>query len=74
MKLSKLLHVISVAFGLAGMFMSVFAILFWPADIIWLGLTREVMLLCAVTSLLTAIWLQLATMHHMMLEKKGEIF
>ena len=36
-------------------------------------MTREVMLLCSITTLLVAIWLQIATIHHMMLERKGEI-
>lgn len=73
MKLSKVLHIISVAFGLVGIAMSVGAVLFWPAGVVWFGLTREVMLLCAITSLLAAIWIQIATIHHMMLEKRGEI-
>ncbi len=73
MKLSKLLHVISVVMGLIGMAMSAFAVLLWPADVVWFGLTREIMLLCAITSLLAAIWIQIATIHHMMLEKRGEI-
>ena len=73
MKLSKFLHVISVVMGLIGMAMSAFAVLFWPAGVGWFGLTREVMLLCSITSLLAAIWIQIATIHHMMLEKKGDI-
>ena len=73
MKLSKVLHVISVVMGLIGMAMSGFAVLFWPAGVVWFGLTREIMLLCAITSLLAAIWIQIATIHHMMLEKRGEI-
>ena len=73
MKLSKLLHVISIVAGLIGISMSSFAVLFWPAGVVWFGLTREVMLLCSVTSLLAAIWIQIATIHHMMLEKRGEI-
>lgn len=73
MKLSKVLHVISVIAGIVGVAMSAFAVLFWPANVVWFGLTRDIMLLCAITSLLAAIWLQVATIHHMMLEKKGEI-
>lgn len=73
MKLSKLMHVASVAMGLIGMAMSAFAVLFWPAGVVWFGMTREIMLLCAITSLLAAIWIQIAVIHHMMLEKKGEI-
>jgi hypothetical protein len=29
--------------------------------------------MCAITSFLAAIWIQIATIHHIMLEKKGEI-
>ncbi len=73
MKLSKVLHVISIIAGIVGVAMSAFAVLVWPANVVWFGLTRDIMLLCAITSLLAAIWLQIATIHHMMLEKKGEI-
>jgi hypothetical protein len=31
------------------------------------------MLMCSMTALLAAIWLQIATIHHMMLEKRGAI-
>lgn len=73
MKLSQLLHVISVFMGLVGVAMSAFAVLIWPSGTVWFGMTREIMLLCAITSLLTAIWVQIATIHHMMLEKKGKL-
>ncbi len=73
MKLSQFLHVISVIMGLVGVAMSAFAVLVWPTGVVWFGMTREIMLLCAVTSLLTAIWIQIATIHHMMLEKKGKL-
>lgn len=73
MKLSKLLHVVSAIFGAIGVLMSAFAVLVWPADVVWFGMTRDSMLLCAITSLLAAIWLQAATIHHLMLERRGEI-
>ncbi len=73
MKLSKVLHVISVIAGLVGVLMSAFVVLVWPAGDVWFGLTREIMLLCSITSLLAAIWLQIATIHHLMLEKRGEL-
>ncbi|MEK9130552.1 MAG: hypothetical protein AAB429_00350 [Patescibacteria group bacterium] len=73
MKLSQLLHVISVVMGLIGVAMSAFAVLVWPSGTVWFGLTREIMLLCAITSLLAAIWILIATIHHMMLEKKGKL-
>ena len=73
MKFSQILHVISVAMGLIGITMSAFAVLVWPSRTVWFGMTREIMLLCAITSLLTAIWIQIATIHHMMLEKNGKL-
>ena len=73
MKLSKILHVISVVLGIIGMAMSAVSVLFWPAGVVWFGMTRDVMLMCSITTLLGAIWIQIATIHHIMLEKKGEI-
>jgi len=73
MKLSKLFHVISIVLGLIGLAMSAIAVLFWPGGVVWFELTREVMLMCSITLLLAAIWIQIATIHHIMLEKKGEI-
>jgi drug/metabolite transporter (DMT)-like permease len=69
MKLSKLLHVISVFLGLTGLVLWAVAILASSA----FGQTREVMLLCAALSFLTAIWLVLGAMHHNTLEKTREI-
>jgi len=73
MKLSKLFHVLSVLLGLIGVVMWTVAILAWPAGVIRFGMPREVMLLCAGLSLLTAIWLLIGAMHHITLEKAGEI-
>ena len=73
MKLSKLFHVLSVLLGLVGVVMWFAAILAWPAGTIWFGMTREVMLLCAILSLLTAIWFAIGAMHHTTLEKTGEV-
>ena len=73
MKLSKLFHVLSVLLGLTGIVMWSVAIHAWPAGTIRFGVTREVMLLCAIVSLLTAIWLVIGAMHHITLEKSGEI-
>ena len=73
MKLSKVLHVLSVLLGLIGFVMSGITVLAWPGGVVWFGVTREVMLLCSITLLLSAIWLQIATIHHMILEKHGEI-
>ena len=73
LKLSKVLHAFSVILGSLGLAMAGWAVLLWPAGG-WFGLDRPTMLLCAIALLLAAIWIQLATMHHMMLEKNGENF
>ena len=73
MKLSKILHVVSVVMGLIGITMSAWVVLFWPVDAVWFRVTRNVMMFCSITSILAAIWLQIGTIHHMMLEKQGEV-
>ncbi len=61
MKLSKIFHVLSVVSGVLGV-------------LAFFGLWGGMMLGSSVIPLLLiAIWLQTATIHHMMLEKKGEI-
>ena len=73
MKRSNLFHVLSVLLGLTGVVMWTVAILAWPAGAIRFGVTRDEMLLCAILSLLTAIWLVIGAMHHITLEKTGKI-
>jgi hypothetical protein len=73
MKSSKLFHVLSVLLGLTGLVVWAVAIFAFPAGVVRFGQTREVMLLCAILSLLTAIWLLIGAMHHITLEKMGEI-
>ena len=72
MKLSKLMHVASVVVGLIGV-VSFLAAVFGGADNSVLGVTKIDALLCAGILILIATWLQVATIHHMMLEKKGEV-
>lgn len=76
MKLSKLFHVLSVLSGLAGVitFVAIGISSFGgsPSELVF-GVTKVDALLCVVVLLLIATWLQMATIHHMMLEKKGEI-
>lgn len=76
MKLSKLFHVLSVLSGLAGVFffigIAVTALGGSSGDLVF-GVTKVDALLCVVVLLLIATWLQMATIHHMMLEKKGEV-
>ncbi len=75
MKLSKLMHVLSVISGVAGVIIFVvigLAFLGGSSNYVF-GVTRIDALLCVAILILIAIWLQIATIHHMMLEKKGEI-
>lgn len=72
MKLSKALHVVSVMVGLVGIGTLVAAGIAGQNDLVF-GFTREHLLFCSIIVFLVAIWLQIATIHHMMLEKHGEI-
>jgi len=72
MKLSKLMHVISVMSGLVGVIVFAGAILGGSNNLVF-GITKVDALLCAAILILIAIWTQIATIHHMMLEKKGEL-
>ena len=71
MKLSKALHVISVIVGLMW-FLLIFG---WFTAATWFAATNDLTLMigCTIFSFLAAIWLQIATVHHMMLERRGEI-
>ncbi|MEK7183486.1 MAG: hypothetical protein AAB776_02510 [Patescibacteria group bacterium] len=71
MKFSELLHVISVIIGLAGVVTVIKAVLM-AADALMLGVSREHLLFCSIILFLMAIWIQLATIHHVMLEKQGK--
>jgi hypothetical protein len=72
MKLSKLMHVGSVVVGFTGVITFTGAIL-GGADNLVFGITKFDALLCAGILILIAIWLAIGTIHHMMLEKQGEI-
>lgn len=72
MKFSKVMHIISVIVGFVGAIVFVGAVLGGDDNLVF-GITKIDALLCAGILLLIAIWTQLATMHHMMLEKRGEI-
>lgn len=72
MKISKILHVVSVVVGVAGIVALVGAYSAGP-DGTAFGFTQNHLFIDAGISILIAIWLQLATVHHMMLEKKGEV-
>lgn len=66
------MHVASVIVGLAGVVTFIGALL-GGGDNLVVGVTKIDALLCAAILILIATWLQLATIHHMMLEKRGEI-
>lgn len=66
------MHVASVIVGFAGVVTFIGALL-GGGDNLVVGVTKIDALLCAAILILIATWLQLATIHHMMLEKRGEI-
>ncbi len=66
------MHVTSVVVGFVGVILFVGAILGGSDNLVF-GITKVDALLCTGILILIAIWLQIATIHHMMLEKKGEI-
>ena len=66
------MHVGSVIVGFAGVVVFV-GTLVGGSDNVVFGITKMDALLCAGILILIAIWIQIATIHHMMLEKRGEI-
>ena len=72
MKLSKILHIISVVLGLIGVVLFIGAVLGGSDNLVY-GITKADALLCSAILILIAIWVQIATIHHIILEKKGEI-
>lgn len=72
MKLSKLMHVVSIVVGFVGVIAFAGAILGGSDNLVF-GITKTDALLCSAILILIAIWTQIATIHHMMLEKKGEV-
>jgi len=72
MKLSKMLHVGSVIAGFWGISALVGAWLAGENGTIW-GFSQQHCFFDAIILMLIAIWLAISTMHHMMLEKNGEI-
>ncbi len=71
MKISKVLHVVSVIVGAIGVVTFLGAV-FNSVNGMVFGVTKMDSLLCSAILILIATWLQIATMHHMMLEKNGE--
>ncbi len=72
MKISKILHMISIIFGLAGMVALIGVYIAGPNGTV-LGMTQDHLFKDASVHILVAIWLQIATIHHMKLEEKGEL-
>ena len=66
------MHVTSVAVGLIGV-VAFFGAVLGGSDNLVFGVTKVDALLCSAILILIATWLQIATIHHMMLEKRGEI-
>ncbi len=66
------MHLASVIVGFAGVF-SFAAAIIGGADNLVFGITKTDALLCAAILILIAIWTQIATIHHMMLEKHREV-
>jgi len=65
------MHVGSVIVGFAGVIAFVIAVLGGSESVF--GITKADALACAAVLILIAIWTQIGTIHHMMLERKGEI-
>ena len=66
------MHVASVIIGLAGVITFASAILS-GADNLVFGITKLDALLCSAILVLIAIWLSIGTIHHIILEKRGDI-
>lgn len=72
MKFSKVMHVGSVIVGFIGVVMFLGALSVGSDGMIY-GITKMDALACVAILILIATWLQIATIHHMLLERKGEI-
>ena len=72
MKLSKVMHVGSVITGFIGVIVFAGALIGGGDNLVF-GITKIDALACSAILILIATWLQIATIHHMMFEKKGEV-
>ncbi len=72
MKLSKIMHVVSALVGLVGVVMFVGAMGVDANGTIY-GVPKFYAMLYVIVLILIAIWIQIATIHHMMLEKNNEL-
>ena len=71
MKLSKIMHILNVLVGFAGVATAIVGVLM-GTGLLW-GLNREHFRLCSALLMLIAIWLAVKTVHHVMIEKTGEV-
>ena len=65
------MHIGSIIVGFIGVVVFLVTV-FGSADATF-GITKMDALACAAILILSAIWAQIGTIHHMMLEKNGEI-
>jgi cytochrome c biogenesis protein CcdA len=72
MKPSKLMHIGSVIVGFVGVLTFIGALVGGADDLVF-GVTKFDALFCSAILILIATWLQIGTIHHMMLERKGEV-
>ena len=66
------MHIISVIVGFVGA-VSFLGAVFGGADNVVFGITKLDALICSAILVLFAIWGQIGAIHHMMLEKRGEV-
>jgi len=66
------MHITAILVGLAGVITFTSAILGGSDNLVF-GITKIDALLCAGILILIAIWVQIGTIHHTMLEGRGEI-
>ncbi len=71
MKLSKIIHILNVLVGFTGVVTAIVGTAAGDGRI-W-GFTREHFLFCSGLLMLIGIWLAVNTVHHVMLEKTGEV-
>lgn len=72
MKLSKIMHITSVIVGAVAVVIFLGAV-FGGSDNNVFGITKTDALVCTGILVLFSIWGQVGAIHHMMLEKHGEI-
>ena len=72
MKISKIMHIVSVIVGFIAIYTFLGAV-FGSTNNMVFGITKIDALLCSGILVLFAIWGQVGAIHHMMLEKRGEM-